>query len=52
MAATERIVIDADPLVKKKLSQLSRVTDKPMKELVSEYIEKDFKKHNLKLDDE
>lgn len=52
MAATERIVIDADPTVKKKLQKLSRVIDKPMKELVSEYIEKDFKARNLKLDDE
>lgn len=52
MAATERIVIDAHPSIKKKLIKLSRAIDKPMKVLISEYIEEDFKKRGLKLDDE
>ncbi|MGG4508212.1 hypothetical protein ABEP00_20285 [Heyndrickxia sporothermodurans] len=39
MAAIERIVIDAEPLVKKKLSEIANLTGQTMKEVVCNLIE-------------
>lgn len=42
LAAKDRIVVDADPEVKRKLQNISYLTGKSMRQLIEEYIEKDW----------
>lgn len=42
---TERIVVDADPAIKRKLELLSDFTGKSMKRIIVDYIEMDYEKN-------
>lgn len=50
MPATERIVVDAHPEVKRKLIELSEVTGKPMKRILVDFIEAEYKRFKEKKD--
>jgi len=52
MPVTERIVIDADPSVKKMLSEISKEYNKTMKNIVCSLIENEYKELQLRKQEE
>ena len=48
MPITERIVIDADPSIKKMLSEISKEYEKTMKDVVCNLIESKYKELQLR----
>ncbi|MEM4997270.1 hypothetical protein WKH56_32275 [Priestia sp. SB1] len=52
MPVTQRIVIDADPSIKKMLSEISEEYDKTMKDIVCSLIENKYKEMYLKKQEE
>jgi len=52
MPVTERIVIDADPSIKKMLSEISEECSKTMKDVVCSLIESEYKELQLRKQEE